>query len=113
MALDGSMNLKSDGWDYLLIENESIIDNRKFLYVRESSEVGKLVDILYIKYFKPTIVVIDEESIYNDILSGIGDKQYNRDKKLSSILDDITDLEDESNILPEIKNGLLKRIFGK
>lgn len=109
ISLNTNMSMKSDGWDYLLIQNESIIDSRKFLYVRQFSEVGKLANLIYQKYFKPTIVIINEESIYKDILSGIGDRQYNRDKKLSSLLgDDSSQVDGKAQ-----KEGFLKRIFGK
>ena len=109
ISLDDHMNMRSDGWDYLSINNESIRNDREFFYAKIFPEVTKLTNLIYQKYIKATITIIDEESIYKDILHGIGDKQYNRDKKLSSLLGD----DDQKDDQKDESGSFLKRIFGK
>jgi len=61
--------------------------------------------VIYNKYVKPNIVIKKESDTLDIILNGILDKQYSRDVKIDTLLNN-----DE---ISEKKNGIVDRIFGK
>jgi hypothetical protein len=103
-----SLTAKLDAIGYrspLWIRNESFSDGRK--YVQSNPKTMQLEDLIFEKYIRPSIrIKIKEEEVLDEILTGIGDLQYVRDKKLNQILE-----SDEKEKEKEKDNNFFKKIF--
>jgi hypothetical protein len=75
-------------YDYsdLTIRNSALIDGVFFAWGREYEEVNKLGDVIFKKYFKPTIQPKNEKNAFKGILEGMTSTQVIRDRKIDSIL---------------------------
>ena len=75
----------------LWIYNDGLVDGRK--YVTSNSDIKKIEQIVFETHIKPTMKSKSESIVFDSILSNIGNKQSNRDRKLGILLD--TDTEEE------------------
>ena len=74
---------------HLWIYNKGLVDGKILLISHEYPEISKIEVFVYNNIVKPNIIVKDQEEVLGRILSGIGDKQYVRDKKIGEILSDV------------------------
>jgi hypothetical protein len=71
--------------NYLVIKNKLLVDGQKIIL---SNIITKeLENVVYDKFLKPNIIVKQQDSIFDNILNSISDKQYMRDHKLRQLLD--------------------------
>lgn len=98
--------LRSSG-NMLWIYNSGFPDGKK--YVSSNSVTKEIENLIYEKHIKPTIILKAEDDALDDVLNGIGNKSYMRDKKLNEILE----IEKEENIEKEEKeeSSFLKKLF--
>jgi hypothetical protein len=85
--LDESLNsLKCH--NCMWIYNTDLLDGKK--YISSNVQTKILEQMVFDMFVKPTIKhkSKSQDSIYDDILNNIGDKQYNRDKKLQQLIEE-------------------------
>jgi hypothetical protein len=96
---------------FLWLYNKDIVDGRKIITEYKYPGVSKLKNMIYDKYIKDGLKqFLDEDTLFESILNKIGDKQHNRDYKISKLLN-----EPETVIEPveeEVKEVKKKNWFG-
>lgn len=73
----------------LWIYNKGLVDGKKLLLSGQYKDISKIEDFIYNNLVKPNIIKKCEDKALENILTGIADKQYIRDKKIGEILNGI------------------------
>lgn len=85
ITLNENLSGLSVGSIYLWVHNKGLSDGKK--QISNNPIVKEIVNLIYEKYIKPIVILRAEDDALDNILSGIADKSYMRDKRLSEILD--------------------------
>lgn len=74
---------------YLWVYHKDLVDGSKLFSEYKLKIIISLRDLLYDRYVKPELKnYLDESTLFESMLDGIGDKQFNRDFKLNTLLEE-------------------------
>lgn len=90
------------------VSNPNIVDDVSYLWSDRHPIVGDIQEWIYNTHIKPSIKLANQDSVMDDILSGIDVAEY-RDQKIETILNDKPIIEEKK----EVKQSIFKKLFGK
>jgi hypothetical protein len=70
----------------LTIRNDNIIDKCIFIHGYGNTQVLKLAELIFNSKIKPTLLIKNQDLVFDDILNSLGTKSSRRDKKIDEIL---------------------------